>query len=220
MVGVVDAGQVAEFGDGRHHRVDFHRPAALEVLQHRGLVLADLAAAFYAAVDVDGEADAERLPDALRLEHRGTHEAAQIFVLGDCLQGQSGQRADRIERDVAPQFDPDFVADARADGRAQAGLHHRLRQRGGARALRPVGLADRETVAVAMLDHARRHQLRRRQHDAAQGALRPERVPDRAARIDRRDAAILIRPGELVKIPPRHPVHRVEDRGIRAAQQS
>jgi hypothetical protein len=32
-----------------------------------------------------------------------------------------GQRADRVEADVAPQFQPDFVADAIAHGRLQTG---------------------------------------------------------------------------------------------------
>src|SRR5579871_6026225 len=45
--------------DHRDQRLDFHRPATLEILQHRGLVGADLARAFDAALDVDAEFDLE-----------------------------------------------------------------------------------------------------------------------------------------------------------------
>src|SRR5689334_19093306 len=63
------AGEAAELGHGPDYGLDLRRTPALEVLQHRRLVLADRAAAGDALVDVEREAHAERLPDCLSLDH-------------------------------------------------------------------------------------------------------------------------------------------------------
>ena len=57
--GVAMLGEAAHLLHHGHERVDLHRAAALEILQHRGLVRADLAGALDAALDVDAEFDAE-----------------------------------------------------------------------------------------------------------------------------------------------------------------
>jgi hypothetical protein len=45
-------GQTAHFLDHGHQRIDLHQAAALEILQHRGLVRADLARALDAAFGI------------------------------------------------------------------------------------------------------------------------------------------------------------------------
>src|SRR5882757_10846357 len=63
------ARQTAKLLDGGDERIDLHRATAFEVLQHRRLVLADIAGALDAAVDRDRKAHAEALTNRLRFQH-------------------------------------------------------------------------------------------------------------------------------------------------------
>src|ERR1700704_882745 len=56
-------GQAAHLLDHGDQRIDLHRAAALEVLQHRGFVRADLARTLDAPLDIDAEIDAKSFGD-------------------------------------------------------------------------------------------------------------------------------------------------------------
>jgi hypothetical protein len=71
------------FPNHGHQRVDFHRAAALEILQHRGLVSADLAGAVDSPLDVDAEPDAEGLGDRLRFQHDCFRQRARRGIRAD-----------------------------------------------------------------------------------------------------------------------------------------
>ena len=70
-------------------------PAALKILQHRGLVRADLARALDPALDIDAEPDALLVGDLFRFEHHGLRDRARARIGGDDVEGGVGQRADR-----------------------------------------------------------------------------------------------------------------------------
>ena len=133
----------------------------------------------------------------------------------DLRQGRARQGAERVEGDVAPELDPDLAADAAAQRRAQAGVDQRLRQRRDALGAGAVRLAQAEAVVIDVADHARRFDLAGGIDDAADHALRADRVPDAAAGVDGLDAAVgVTAPVEAVEVPPGHAVLRRDDGGL------
>src|SRR5258708_16060785 len=175
----VDA--AAELLDGSDQRVDLHRPAALEILQHRGLVRADARRPVDAPLDIDAAAHSEALTDRLRLDHHRARHLAGTGIGADDIERGTGQRADRVEGKIAPQLEPDLVADALADRRVEPGRDHDLGEPADARAEGPVGLADRQLVAIDVLDDARCDDLGGGIDDAADGAVGTENPPLHAA---------------------------------------
>src|SRR6266446_2837579 len=67
------------------------------------------------------------------------------------------QHADRIEPDVAPQLEPEFVADAVLHRSLQAGGGEKLGEPRDILADCAGGLAERKLIAVDVLDDAGRH---------------------------------------------------------------
>src|SRR6516225_3145191 len=112
-----------------------------------------------------------------------------------------GERADRIEADIAPEFQPDLIANAIEHRRLHAGRAEQAGQRFDIGRDRSGGLAEREVIAVDVTDHARRLDLRRRVDDAADGALGSELVPLSAAGVDAFQPRAFIRAAVLVEIP-------------------
>ena len=105
--------------------VDFHRPAGIQVLPHGGAVGADSGAAVDPPVHVDREPDAELFGDLLCFDHHGARHRAGPRIGAEHIQRGMGQCRDRVERQVAPELDPDLVADARAHGGLEArGAQH------------------------------------------------------------------------------------------------
>ena len=103
---------------------------------------------------------------------------ARVPVVGDDLvQRAAGQRRDRVEGEVAPELDPDLVADVGADRRLQPGRDQLLARAACALGLLARRLAEREAVAVDMADDAGRLDLGRGIDDAADRALRPDALP-------------------------------------------
>ena len=99
-------------------RVDLHRPAALEVLQHRGLVRADRRRRPSMRWSTSiGKRTPSALGDRLRLQHHRAGQRARAGVGDDRVERGAGQRRDRVEGQVAPELDPDLVADVGADRR-------------------------------------------------------------------------------------------------------
>src|SRR6266446_251124 len=94
------------------------------------------------------------------------------------------QRADRIETDVAPQLEPEFVADA--------GLHRSLQAGGGEKLGEPRdiladcagGLAERKLIAVDVLDDAWRYDFSCGIDDAADRAFGAQLPPLPSAGVD------------------------------------
>jgi hypothetical protein len=83
-----------------------------------------------------------------------------------------------------------------------------------------VGFADSEAFEQAMFDHSGRHDLAGGIDDAADGALRSNRVPLRGAGIDAFQMMAIQRAALLVEIPPRNAVHRCENGGARTEERS
>ena len=92
----------------------------------------------------------------------------QVVVEGGPGRG-AGDRADRVERQVAPQLVPDVVPDPVGDGDVEAGRAQRGRQRAQpGRGRRAAGeLADDQPVPRPPVDHAGRGRGRRQVHGAA-----------------------------------------------------
>ena len=123
---------------------------------------------------------------------------------GDLFERAAGQGGDRVEGDVAPELDPDFVADLGADRSPEAGGGERLGENGDALGPAAGRLAEGEAVAVLVADDAGGCDLGRRIDHGADRPLGADGVPDAAAGIDRLDAAALEGATGAVEIPPRN----------------
>ena len=156
--------------------------------------------------------------DRLRLEHHRPRERPRAVVGDDVLERAAGQRRDRVEGQIAPELQPDLAADVVAHRRLQAGRDHLLGKPRDALALLARRLAQRKALAVDVADQARRFDLGGGIDHAADDALRPEPVPDRAAGIDRLQPRAFQRPADAVKIPPGHAVLHGDDGRVLAEQ--
>jgi hypothetical protein len=106
------------------------------------------------------------------------------------------------------QLEPDVPADRVADRRIESCRNQGIAQRQDAVRGRAVGLADVEAFVQLMFDHPGRHDLACGIDDAADGALRSNRVPLRGAGIDTFQVTAVQRTSLLVEVPPRNAVHR------------
>ncbi len=184
LSGADDAHPAGHLDHGAEDRLDLQRAARLHILQHGRLVVAHFGRAIDALFNVDGELDAKRLGDRLAFQHHRARHGPAAGVGGDHVQRGRGQRADRVERHVAPQLDPQLVADARPHRRFQAGGDHQGGQRVGAGRARAVRLAQAEAVAIAVVDHAGRVDGGGRIDDGAQALRGRQRLAQRAGGID------------------------------------
>ena len=73
-----------------------------------------------------------RAGDRFRLGHQLAHDLRHLGMARQFLERAAGQRADRIERDVAEQLDPDLMTEPRRDRAAEAGGDQRFGNRFGA----------------------------------------------------------------------------------------
>src|SRR6516165_8910492 len=116
------------------------------------------------------------------------------------------QCADWVETHVAPQLEPDLVADPIENrrfhprGREQIGETLDIRRDFAGR------FAERKIVAIDVTDHARSFDLGCGINDAADGTLRAELAPLPAAGIDALKGGALMTPAVPVKIPIRNAV--------------
>jgi len=98
----------------------------LHILQHRGLVLADPLGAGDALVQADAKHDAEFVRNGLRLGHHRRRQLARGRELADVFQRGSGQRADGIEGEIAPELEPDLGADVLQNRRLESSAREAL----------------------------------------------------------------------------------------------
>ena len=143
--------------------------------------------------------------------HDLAHQARRIGVAHQLLERAAGQRADRVERDVAEQLHPDLVTEARGDRAAEAGRDQGLGNRPGPIRLRAVGLAEADAIALRVVDHAWLGDVGGKVGERSDDAPRLDRRRDDAARID----ALEPQPVELaamaLEVPPRDAVLRADD---------
>src|ERR1700730_4437599 len=115
-----------ELLNGRDQCVDLHCATALEVLQHRGLMRADAARAIDTPLDIDPEMHTETFSDRLCFEHHRARHCASAGIAADDVERAAGQRADRVEAEIAPQLQPDLVAYPLVDRRIEPGRRQDL----------------------------------------------------------------------------------------------
>ena len=193
-----------------HQRVDLHRPAALQVLQHRGLVRADRRRRPRCA---GRRRSPKRTPSVSPIACASSIIARQTArVPGSPVMTSSVAPVSALiglKAEVAPELDPDLVADARADRRLEAGRDQQACESAATRSLLLARrLAEGEAVAASSCsDDAGLGDLGRRIDDAADGALRADARPTGAppgSTLSRRRSSK--GPSEPVEIPPGHAV--------------
>jgi hypothetical protein len=196
-----------------HQGIELQGAAVLDILEHRGLVLADAFRSGDAPLERDAKAGAELLADGLRLGH---HLRCQRPARGEtAYPGQRGVRqcADRIEAQVAPELQPDLGPDVGEDRGLEARVLKGFREPLDPGCLGTIELAHRKTVSFDMADDAGGDQLRRRIDHTADDAVDRDRGGDHSARVDGLDPRSLIRAAELLEVPPGDPVlHGHDDR--------
>lgn len=161
---------------------------------------------------------AQRPGDGERLGHHDLDDPARAPVQTHLPHGRPGQRADRVERDVAEQLDPDVAAQFGLDGALEAPVLHRPAEREAPVRHRAVGLPDGEPGSFEMAYDTWAFELRRRVDDTADGPLGREHRTDRAARVHALDTLPVVRAAVPVEVPPGDAVLG-RDHGRRAVQQ-
>ena len=143
-----------------------------------------------ALVDIDSKTDAEFFSNALRLDHHSADEGACVRVVSNVFQGGVRERADGVERQIAPQFDPKFIANARSNGGLKTSSDERFGERRHAVGLFAGWFAKGESIAFDMGDDPWRGDFSRGVDHAADHALRTERLPLRVVGVEAADARI------------------------------
>ena len=136
-----------------------------------------------ASIDRDRHLLPERRRQRLNLEHYCPGVGASQRVGADLGEGGACEDAEGIEGDVAPELDPDLVADARPHWRLEPGPVQHLRQRLDAVRARTVRLAEAEAIAFDVAYDAGLDKLAGGVDDAADGALGADCRQDRAPRV-------------------------------------
>ena len=148
------------------------------------------------------EADAERLADGLRFPHHRRGKRPGRGKTANVLERRAGERADRIEGEIAPELHPDFGADVAQDRRLEARARKELGERRDAGALRAVDFGQRQAMALDMADDARAFDLRRLIAYAGDDGVDRQMAGDDAAGIDALEPMALVRAAVLEEIPP------------------
>ena len=215
VVGIGTPKPLAELDDRADDRFELHRPARLEILQHRRLVRADFFGARHPLVDRDRQLDAELRRHRFGFRHDFADRRGRVGMPDQLFERPAGQRADRVERDVAEQLHPDLVAKPRVDRdsgtRRQSTVRRSLRNRSD---LLPSGspklillpsvwrMTPGSTMSVGKVGERADHPTRL---DAAAmtppGSTRSSRNPSRS-------------PPTALEVPPRDAVLRADDDGV------
>jgi hypothetical protein len=214
------AGEVGEFDHGGEQDVQFHGPAALDVVQGGGAVVAGALGAGQPPVDGDGGADAQPGGDVQGLGHHGAGQGAGGAVAAYLRHRGAGQGAEGVEGDVAHQLHPDVLAQVGLDRALETAGHHRGLEVAAALGDGPVRLADGEPGALQVPDGPRRGDLGGGVDDAADRPLDGDGPADGTAGVDGVHPAARQRPVETVEVPPGDAVLRGDDGGVRSEQRA
>ena len=179
-----DIGQPRELDHRAEQGVDLGCPAVLDVLQHRGLVRADGLGAGDALFDCEAKADAERFANGLGFPHHRRGKRPRRRKAADVLERRAGERAQRIEGQVAPELHPDLGADVAQDRRFEPRPREELGERRDPGGLRAVQFSERQPVALDMADDARAFDLGRLVADPGDDRIDRQLAGDHAAGID------------------------------------
>src|SRR6267378_941056 len=177
------AGETPQLHHRSDQRLELRRAPRLDILQHRSLVLAHSLGAGDTLVQADAKHDAEFVRDGLRLGHHRRRQRARGWKLANIGQRGSGQRADGIEGEIAPEFEPDLGANVFEHRRLESGAREALRNPSHALAARAVELSDREAITLDMLHHPGGDELGGWIHHAADDSRGGDHPRDDAARI-------------------------------------
>src|SRR6185312_11812371 len=107
-----------------------------------------------------------------------------------------------VEREIAPRLEPDLRADVLQDARFEARLDQHVMDELGALGHLAVELADREAVALDMVDDARRGHRRGGIDDAADETGGIDLAAEHARGIEALELAIVVLAAELLEVPP------------------
>src|SRR6266403_2170086 len=158
--------------------------------------------------------DAYRAADGQHLAHDLHHVGRDLLVLDQPVGRRHGQRRHRIEADVAQQLHPELLFDELA----RYGLESRRRQRlgnaPGAGGVRAAGLAEDQALAHVVADEPRLGSRGGEVDHAADDAAGRHGAREPAAGIERLQALAAVAEFQAVEKPPRHAVHRRDDRGV------
>src|SRR5262245_7414044 len=139
-------------------------------------------------------------------------------MTGELLERRAGQRADRVEGDIAEQLDPDLVAKARRNRTAKPGSNQRFDDSAQPVGLRAVGFAEADLVAFGMPDHARLHDVGREVGQRADDAPGLDRRGDDTSWIDPLQAEAIEFTAVRLEIPPRDAVLRADNHRVGAEE--
>ncbi len=209
-----DAEPVAQLHDGTGQRVDLHRPARLEVLQHRRLVVAHARGALDPLLDGHRNLDPEAPRHRIDLLHGRADHLRDQRRLRHVADGRARERAQRIEDGVAQQLEPQLGADVRLDRRLQPRAHERPRELDAARALAAVQLAERESLALGVAHDPWTHKAGGRVDDAPDDPVGIDCPRDDTARVDGLQVDAVQVPSMALEVPPRDPVLGADDGGV------
>ena len=117
-----DVDDAAEFNHRAKQRVGFKRAAGFDILQHRGLMRPTASAPAMRFSSAMRKRIAERFADRFYLAHHVFGELSRQAEAADVFKRRMGQRADRVERRIAPKLCPKLGADIGDDWRLKSGL--------------------------------------------------------------------------------------------------
>ena len=138
--------------------------------------------------------------------------------VASCEERSLRQDTDRIETQIAPELQPDLIAQVAAHRAFQSGAHQQLAEQHGARGFFSRRFGNRQTVTIGVGDNARGFHFGGLPDDAAKGALGPQPLPDFSAGIDAFNAPSFIGAAVLVEIPPGQAILGKENGGVLAQQ--
>ena len=174
---------------------------------------ADCRGSVQAPVRRDHEAHTEPLPDRLSLRHHRPGNGARLSVGGDHVEGGEREGAYRVERQVAPQLQPDLISDG-AHRRLEPGCGQRLAESHDAVGFRAPRFAEGETVPLDVAYDPWFDHLGGRVHDTTDDTVGADGVPLQVPRVHRLQPVSVPFPAVLVEVPPRYAVDGRDHRRV------
>jgi len=130
-------------------------------------VIANRGSARHTLLDGQRHLDAQSLGHRVHLLHQRPDEVPRGRRGDDVHERSTCECAQRVEGRIAEKLEPDLVSNPRLNWGLQPGLGQHRRDREDAFALRAVGLAEGEAIALQVLDDARLDHVGCRVGDAA-----------------------------------------------------